>query len=116
MPGIMPTEQQEAETFATWLTIHGYKFTHIPNETGGDTRARLRGLRMKRAGTSKGFPDYLIFANGERIAIELKRQKGGKTSPEQREWLGVLAQYGFHAAVCNGAREAIEFIEEVVRR
>jgi len=109
------TEQQEAEALATYLTIRGYKFTHIPNETGGDPAAKRRAVRMKRAGTSKGFPDYLIFVDGHCIAIELKRTQGGTVSSEQREWLGVLASYGFDAAVCHGAQQAIDFIKEVIR-
>ena len=57
----IPTEQQEAEVLAAYLRLKGYKFTHIPNETGSDPRARARAVRMKRAGVSRGFPDYLII-------------------------------------------------------
>ena len=70
---------------------------------------------MKRAGVSRGFPDYLIFANGKRYAIELKRKKGGRATPEQLVWLDVLDKYGFNVKVCNGAEEAIAFIEECVQ-
>ena len=110
---MLPTEQQEAEALAAYLRTKGYDFTHIPNETGSDPAARRRAVRMKRAGVSRGFPDYVIFAGGIRFAIELKRKKGGKASPEQRAWLEVLAAYGFECAIANGAEEAIEFIEEV---
>lgn len=69
---------------------------------------------MKRAGTSRGFPDYLVFKDGKRYAIELKsRRQGAKATPEQRAWLLVLAQYGFESAVCHGSIEAIDFIEEI---
>lgn len=110
---MMPTEQQEAEALAIYLQVKGYDFTHIPNETGSDSAARRRAVRMKRAGVSRGFPDYLIFVDGKRIAVELKRQKGGRASPEQRKWLEILAASGFECAVANGASEAIAFIEEV---
>lgn len=112
---IIPTEQQEAEALAAYLRLKGYKFTHIPNETGSDPRARARAVRMKRAGVSRGFPDYLIFANGRRYAIELKRKKGGRTTPEQLDWLGVLDKYGFNVKVCSGAEEAIAFIELITK-
>jgi hypothetical protein len=109
------TEQQESELLATYLRIKGYKFTHIPNETGSDPAAKRRAIRMKRAGTSKGFPDYLIFANGKSIAIELKsRRKGAKATPEQKEWLLTLSEYGFESAICHGSSEAIEFIDSVI--
>lgn len=112
---MVPTEQQEAETLAAYLRVHKYYFTHIPNETGGDAAARRRAVRMKRAGVSRGFPDYLIYANGYRIAIELKRRKGGTATKEQKDWLTVLSEYGYNAAICHGAHEAIEFIEEVIK-
>lgn len=108
---MMPTEQQEGEVLAAYCHVKRYDFTHVPNETGSDPRARARAVRMKRAGVSKGFPDYLIFANGKRFAIELKRQKGSKTSPEQLQWLEVLKTYGFNVKVCKGAQEAIDFLE-----
>lgn len=106
-----PTEQQEAETLASYLKLKGYDHTHIPNETGGSPEAHRRAIRMMRAGVSKGFPDYLVFKDGKRFAIELKRVKGSRTSPEQKEWLKTLAAYGFEAAVCHGAKEAIDFLE-----
>lgn len=107
----VPTEQQEAETLAVYLSVHKYRFTHIPLETGSDPAARRRAVRMKRAGASRGFPDYLVFAKDKMFAIELKRVKGSKTSPEQLEWLKTLSRYGFISAVCHGAKEAIELIE-----
>lgn len=111
----LPTEQQEAEALAAWLRVKGYWFTHIPNETGSDPAARRRAVRMKRAGVSRGFPDYLIFTVKHCIAIELKRQKGGKATPEQRAWLEVLAAHGFYTAICHGRDEAVEFVESVVK-
>lgn len=108
----MPTEQQEAERLAAYLRIKGYPFTHIPNETGGDPAARRRAIRMKRAGVSRGFPDYIIIKGGRLIVIELKRRKGGRATPEQRKWLDEFARIGARVAICNGADEAIEFIEK----
>lgn len=109
-----PTEQQEGEALVAWLRLKGYRFTHIGNETGSDPAARRRAVRMKRAGVSRGFPDYLVFAEGQCIAIELKRQRGGRATPEQLEWLDTLAAHGFRAAVCKGAEDAIGFVERVV--
>lgn len=106
-----PTEAQEGKTLVAYLRLKGYKFTHIPNETGSSPEARRRAIRMKQQGTSKGFVDYLVIAHGELHAIELKRVKGGRVSPEQREWLEALAAVGVRAAVCHGAKEAVEFIE-----
>jgi hypothetical protein len=109
------SEQQEAESLAKWLQIRRFDFTHIPNETGHSPEAKRRAIRMKRAGTSAGFPDYLIFAQGKRIAIELKRNdKSAKATPKQKAWLMVLARFGFECAVCHGRDEAVEFIQSVL--
>lgn len=112
-----PTEQQEAEALATWLRYQGYNFTHIPNETGSSAEARRRAVRMKRAGTSRGFPDYLIFAEEFAIAIELKRNsKSAKATKEQLEWLNILGKYGFATAVCHGFDEARQFVQNTVNK
>ena len=107
-----PTEQQEGEAFHKWLCAKGYWHTHIPNETGSDPHARARAVRMKRAGVSKGFPDYIILIGSHTLAVELKRVKGYHVQPEQTEWLQRLADAGWHTAICHGAKEAIEFCEE----
>lgn len=110
----LPTEQQEAEILASYLRLRNIPFTHIPNETGGDMLAKRRAIRMKRAGVSKGFPDYLIIYKGKLVFIELKRRKGGRVSLEQKEWLEVLNNVDNSVArVCNGADDAIGFLEGI---
>lgn len=108
-----PTESEEAHTFVAWLQVKGYMLHHSPNETGHTPEMKRRAVRVKREGTSKGFPDYLIIKSGKLIAVELKRVKGSVTSPEQLVWLQALAACGVAAAVCHGAKEAIEFVESV---
>lgn len=108
----IPTEAEEGKTLVAYLRIKGYKFTHIGNETGSTPDAKRRAIRMKQQGLSRGFPDYIVIAHGELYAIELKRVKGSRVAPEQREWLEALASVGVRAAICHGAKEAIEFIEQ----
>lgn len=110
-PNTTPLETEEGKVFVAYLRVKGYKFTHIPGETGGTQEALRRAIRMKQQGTSKGFPDYLVLKDEHIIAIELKRQKGGVVSPEQQEWLKALADCGVACAICHGAQEAIEFVE-----
>lgn len=112
---MIPTEDAEQRQVVAWLRIHGYAFHHSPNETGGSMEAKRRAGRMKALGTSRGFPDLLVFARGKRIAIEMKRKKGGTATKEQRSWLTRLTNYGFESAICHGADEAIEFIESVIK-
>jgi hypothetical protein len=108
-----PTEAQEGDALVAYLRIYNYKFTHIPNETGGSPEAKRRGIRMKRQGVSKGFPDYLIFLGSQLIAIELKRQKGSTIAPEQKMWIDTFNKAGIPARICKGFDECQKFIEEV---
>lgn len=107
----VPTEDQEASVLVAYLRVNHYKFTHIPNEAGGTLDAKRRAVRMKRLGTSKGFPDYVVLINGQTVAIELKRRKGSNTSQEQKDWIEALNNAGVPAIIANGADEAIKFIE-----
>lgn len=110
---IMPSEEEEGQFLVAYLRLKGYKFHHSPNATGSSREARRRAVRMKRAGTSKGFPDYLVWTKkGKMLAIELKRLKGSKTSPEQKEWIDYFNSIGTPAAICKGWVEAKEFIEQ----
>jgi hypothetical protein len=121
---IIPTEYQEACTFADWLRVKGIPFTHIVNESGAGGSLAY-GARLKRMGRSKGFPDFLIFLPSlkqqpvspaktppHNIAIELKRQRGSKILPEQLCWLRLLDKQGFWTYLARGSGEAIKFIEE----
>lgn len=131
-----PTEDQEAEALAQWLRLKRLPFTHIANESGRGRTAMLRTAKLKRMGQSRGFPDFLIVipnvigrklyvqeldedgnadynpTKTRMIAIELKRRKGGRVSPEQKEWLETLNDAGVEATVCHGFEEAKQFIEE----
>ena len=107
----VPTEAQEASVLVHYLRIKGYKFHHSPNETGSSLEMRRRAVRVKREGTSKGFPDYLIIVNNKMIAVELKRVKGSVTSKEQHQWIIDLNKAGVPTIIAKGAQDAIDFIE-----
>lgn len=119
-----PREDEEVTAFHQWLQLQNIPHTHVPNEAGGSTPAmKARAVKMKRLGTSKGFPDLLVFipvygVSGEvdcyqMCAIEMKRKKGGRVTAEQKEWLEILQASGVMSAVCKGAEEAIAFVEAI---
>lgn len=111
------TESQEGDILVAYLRIHGYKFTHIPGETGGSPEAIRRAIRVKRQGYSVGTPDYLIALPTIGILyIELKRQFGSTTSPEQKDWIDIINQCpGAEAHICKGADAAIAVIESLLQ-
>jgi hypothetical protein len=113
---IIPTEEQEQLALVQWLELHKIRYTHVPNE--GKHKVQYRA-KQKRLGVKPGVPDILIFdrpplyPENVGVAIELKRQKGGRVTPEQTAWLEHLKARGWAVAVCRGAMEAIRFLQEL---
>ena len=82
----------------------------IPND---GRRTRVNGAHMVAEGLKKGVPDICLpVARGGHhgLYIELKRERGGKVSPEQIAWIEALKNEGYVAAVCRGCDEAISLI------
>jgi hypothetical protein len=70
---------------------------------------------MKRTGYVKGFPDLFIYEPRGAfygLAIEMKKEKGGAASPEQKRWLEQLRNRGYASYICKGKDEAIKIIDE----
>ena len=120
----VPLEADEQIAFVQWCRLNKIIVHHSPLEIGGSSAAvKVRAIKMKKMGASKGFPDLLLFipikgVTGrvdayQPLAIEMKRQKGSTTSPEQKEWLKVLELAGIPCAVCKGAEKAIEFVQSI---
>ena len=120
----VPLESDEQVAFVQWCHFNHIIVHHSGNELGGSTAAiKARGRKMKKMGTSKGFPDLLLFipvygTTGDidayqMCAIEMKRKTGGRVTPEQKDWLEILQAAGVMCAVCKGADEAIAFVEAV---
>jgi hypothetical protein len=87
-------------------------FAAIPN---GGWRSKRVAAQLKAEGVRKGVPDYLfpIPRGGYTgLAIELKRVKEGRTSPEQREWLDALSAAGWHTAVARGWEQAFAVLKD----
>ena len=123
---LVPYEEDEQMAFVQWCRIMDLTVHHSGNEIGGSTSAmKARAIKMKKMGTSKGFPDLLVFipitgVTGEidsyqMCAIEMKRRKSGTVSKDQRRWLEILEASGAMTAVCHGADEAIAFVDAIMK-
>lgn len=107
-----PSESQEQATLFTWAYMQREKYPelqwmfHVPN---GGMRDKVTAAKLKREGVKSGFPDVaLMLQRGGYFGlfIEMKRQKGGVASKEQKLWLAHLNEQGYKAVVCNGFEEA----------
>jgi hypothetical protein len=82
---------------------------------GGMRTSYLQAIKMKRTGYVKGFPDLFIYEpRGEfhGLAIEMKKEKGGTASPEQKRWQKQLRNRGYASYICKGSEDAIKVIDE----
>jgi hypothetical protein len=82
---------------------------------GGMRTSYLQAVKMKRTGYVKGFPDLFIYEPRGAfygIAIEMKKEKGGVASPEQKCWQEQLRNRGYASYICKGNEEAIKVIDE----
>jgi hypothetical protein len=118
----LPTEAQEQATLFSWAEMQSGRrpelrlLFHIPN---GGSRGKAEAARFKMEGVKPGVPDlFLPVPRGpwHGLFIELKRQKGGRASGAQKEWIDALRGQGYMAAVVFGWEEAAELLEKYLDR
>ena len=70
---------------------------HSPNENprGQQIQMICYNKKMKARGRLTGFPDLILFFNNKVLLIELKREKGGVLSTEQKELFKKFQQQQF---------------------
>jgi hypothetical protein len=107
----VPTEHAEQVTFVNW-----FRDAHpeciifaIPN---GELRHIKVAERLKLEGVTSGVPDLCcMFKDGVTIWIEMKKIKGSRISPEQREFHTKMKLLGHTVKICKGYKDARDFIE-----
>ena len=102
------TEHAIQSAFVTWWsqqTYPGLLFA-IPN---GGWRSKATAIKLKVEGVSRGVPDLFVPQFG--LWIEMKRIKGGRLSPEQKDWITYLEEAGNAVLVCYGHEHAIQEID-----
>lgn len=109
----IPLEKDEQKRLCKWLKENkiGHFATGLGVKLGLDVKYVAS---LKSQGHYSGIPDLVVLlGNGKICFIELKRQKGGKVSEEQKKWIEYLNKNGYPAKVCKGCDEAIEFIKQL---
>ena len=107
------TEHAEQVSLVQWLdaTHPDLLYFAIPN---GGARNIVTARKLKAEGVKAGVPD--LFLPSLRLFIELKRTKGGKVSPAQRDMAQRLEACGYRVVVCKGAREAVDVITQEINK
>jgi len=98
-----PSESEEQIGFLRWFEgqFPAVRIFHIPN---GGHRAISVAKKMKEEGVRVGVPD--LYVPAWRLWVEMKRQKGGRLSDDQRDWISYLEAIGDQVIVGKGATDA----------
>lgn len=108
----IPSEDREQEALFQWAAFQSAGLPElrllfaIPN---GGKRHIKTAMTLKRTGVKPGVPDIMLpVARGRchGMFIELKRQRGGVMSVDQKKWQRDLQEQGYMAVVCKGWEEA----------
>jgi hypothetical protein len=107
------SEHLEQVEFIQWMRRSHPEHRVFAIGNGG-LRNKVVAMNMKAEGVTAGVPDLMIPSLN--CFIEMKRTKGGTISPEQLDWIIYLNDVGYHAQVCKGKDEAIDFIKHVLTK
>ena len=100
---MITSESREQMLFVQWMrqNYKEHRIFHIPN---GGARSLIEAGRLKAEGVSKGIPD--LFVPSLKLWIEMKKEVGGRVSPEQKDWIEYLETVGYHCIIGKGFEDA----------
>lgn len=113
-------EKDEQRCFVEYCKLCNIVCVHIPNGFFmGQMKNRYGYINsLKAQGYKKGFCDLIVFAKNSQhklFFLEFKREKGGKLSSEQQEWLDWLNSNGYYAKCAHGCKDAINILNEYLQ-
>lgn len=99
----LPSEHAEQVGFVRWFRTKWPRVVIFAIPNGGKRNITTAKLLVKE-GVVAGIPDLFIPAWG--IWVEMKRQKGGRLSPDQEGMIAYLESIGHRVVVGFGALDA----------
>ena len=121
----IPTEHDEQVALFDWANVMSARYPvlelihAIPN---GGLRNKITARKLKKEGVKAGVPDVFLpvarsaknplFWYSHGLYIEMKRQKGGTVTENQKWWHEKLREQGYLVKVCKGYDEAVTVISE----
>lgn len=109
----IPTEAHEQKLLVQYLRVKNIPHFRVPNETY--TKSWKQKAGNKALGVSSGVPDLFVVINGQLVAIEMKRRKGGVLSENQFKWVEILMGANTPVHICKGFEQAKAVIDEYLR-
>lgn len=105
LTALYPSEHVEQREFVEWFRSQ-YPDLWIFAIPNGGKRGIREAARLKAEGVTAGVPD--LYCPAVKLWIEMKRQKGSRTSKEQKDWIVYLAGIGHTAIIAYGYADAVE--------
>ena len=116
-----PKEEYEQRWVFQWARMNYGKWPelkllfHVPN---GGYRLKSEAARMKGYGVKAGIPDLMLpAARGKYhgLWIEMKKARGGRLTPAQREMQDGIREQGYCVVTCHGWMAAVNVIERYLK-
>ena len=114
----IPTEAQEQTALFQWAAYMKNYYPELElmhHVANGGSRNIVEAHNLRLQGVKPGIPDICLpcARKGRHgLYIELKRQKNGRVSIEQKKMLVTLREQGYEAVVCYGWEDAKKVILE----
>ena len=110
----MQRESKEQEALIEYCEYTNVPIFAIPN---GGFRDKKEAYFLKRTGVKAGVPDLFVpVARGGFFGLFIEMKWGrNKTTPQQDEWLGLLAKNHYRCCVCYGADAAVKAIKAYMK-
>ena len=109
------TEHVHQVTLVNWFRKNypDYLIYAVPN---GELRAMSVAQRLKAEGVVSGIPDLeILIPNGITIRVEMKKEKGGNVSKEQKAIHATMERLGHTVLICRGWEDAKNQIQETFK-
>ena len=107
-----PTEGQDHLAVVEHLKARCGDQVHWHHPATGEIRDAVTAAKLKRMGVRAGLPDFLLVIGGRLHGLELKRQRGGRVSLDQRAMHDELVTAGAIVAVARGLDDALAILEQ----
>lgn len=104
----VPTEHEEQREFIKEFR-RGYPGVLIFAVPNGGYRGKVQAGKLKAEGVTRGIPD--MYIPEWRLWVEMKRQKGGVLSQDQKDVIKYLESIGDKCMVTKGWEDAMEQIK-----
>jgi hypothetical protein len=109
----MKKEARVQSAFCTYIQLT-YPSVRYCASLGGIRTSMTQAIMAKKTGYVKGFPDMQILkVNSEYsgLFLEIKADKTGYASKEQKQWVADLNEAGYFAKVVKGLEECMDVLD-----